>query len=188
LTDPTPATTSPTTQPGTDPGSVAPAMVPAPVPASPVTPPPAPQAPSQPATGQPTDLGALGALHTQLQELTTRYEQARKDAELAQQHQQRAEQAEGQLARLTVGRAAGLPDAIADRLRGSSEQELTADAAALVAAIAAMTIPTATTPPGVPPAAVPGLPVEALRPASAVGTAGPAEDTPEQIGRLVWGT
>lgn len=185
MTDPTPATTSPATPPGTAPGSVAPAAVPAPAPAAPVTPPPAPQ----PATGQPTDLGALATLHTQLQELTTRYEQARKDAELAQQHQQRAEQAEGQLARLTVGRTAGLPDVIADRLRGSSEQELTADAAALVAAITAMTIPaTTTTPPGVSAsAAVPGLPVEALRPASAVGTAGPVEDTPEQIGRLVWG-
>lgn len=125
-------------------------------------------------------------MRAQIMDLTTRYEQAQQAAQQSAAHQQRAEQAEQQLARLTVARAAGLPDAIADRLRGGTDQELVADAAALVAAITAMTTP-ALTPPLVPPATVPGLPVEALKPASPVGTAGPVEDTPEQIAQLVWG-
>jgi len=115
-------------------------------------------------------------------ELATLREQAQTLTDQAQAAQQRAEAAELDLARLTVIRTAQLPDTLADRLRGGTTDELTADATALAEIITGLI--TAATPAARTPAGRP--PVEALRPAASARPE-PVEDTPEQISRLVWG-
>lgn len=115
-------------------------------------------------------------------ELVTLREQAQQLTEQAAAAQQRAEAAELDLSRLTVIRAAKLPDALASRLTGSTTEELTADAAELAEIITALVAAAA------PPVRVAAghPPVEALRPAASA-PAEPVADTPEQIRRLVWG-
>ncbi|GAA4527473.1 hypothetical protein [Amycolatopsis samaneae] len=124
------------------------------------------------AVEQPAEPAEVATLREQAQQLTAQAEAA----------QQRAEAAELDLARLTVVRAANLPDALAARLRGTTEQELAADATALAEVISALV--TAAVPAPRAPAGRP--PVETLRPAASA-PAEPVTDTPEQISRLVWG-
>ncbi|WET76890.1 hypothetical protein P3102_22570 [Amycolatopsis sp. QT-25] len=127
----------------------------------------APVVPQQRPAAEPAELAAL---RDQAQQLT----------EQAAAAQQRAETAELDLSRLTVIRAAQLPDALASRLTGSTAEELTADAAALAEVITTLVA-------AAPAPRMAGLPpVEALRPAASA-PADPVEDTPEQISRLVWG-
>ncbi|MDT8910895.1 hypothetical protein [Amycolatopsis sp. PS_44_ISF1] len=131
-----------------------------------------PDAPGVPQPAPATEPAELASLREQAQSLTDQ----------AQAAQQRAEAAELDLARLTVIRTAQLPDSLADRLRGSTTDELTADATALAEIITGLI--TAATPAPRTPAGRP--PVEALRPAASARPE-PVEDTPEQISRLVWG-
>ncbi|MGH8919591.1 MAG: hypothetical protein ACRDZY_04460 [Acidimicrobiales bacterium] len=154
-----------------------------------------PDAPSA-ETGQPTDTPAAPATvpapdapvipqpapAAEPAELATLREQAQTLTDQAQAAQQRAEAAELDLARLTVIRTAQLPDTLSDRLRGSTAEELTADADALAEIITGLI--TAATPAPRTPAGRP--PVEALRPAASARPE-PVQDTPEQISRLVWG-
>lgn len=103
----------------------------------------------------------------------------RAQAETAQLLEQRAALAEGQLTRLTVARAIGLPDQLADRLRGGTEEELTADARRL-----AELLPPAPQAPAAPPQV---RPVESLHPAGYGTPAEPLIEDPAAIGRLVFG-
>jgi hypothetical protein len=80
---------------------------------------------------------------TELQRLTEQLTTAQADATAAR----------GELLRLTVATAKGLPAKLAARLQGDTEEDLAADADALLAAF-----PTAPTPPGA------RTPLEALRP------------------------
>lgn len=135
-----------------------------------------PDAPGTPAPAPVLDPAAEPA------ELATLREQAQTLTDQAQAAQERAEAAELDLARLTVIRTAQLPDTLADRLRGGTTDELTADATALAEIITGLI--TAAASPARTPAGRP--PVEALRPAASARPE-PVEDTPEQISRLVWG-
>ncbi|MFI9381228.1 hypothetical protein [Kutzneria sp. NPDC052558] len=92
-------------------------------------------------------------------------------------------EAEAALTRMTAARAAGLPDQLADRLRGGTAEELAADAAELAALLGGTA---STIPPSAPPIPAPGRPVETLRPSSASGTP-TTEQTPEEISRLLFG-
>ncbi|WP_326950253.1 hypothetical protein OG439_16585 [Amycolatopsis sp. NBC_01307] len=141
--------------------------------------PAAPAAPDTPVVGQPAPAAEQA---DEPAELVSLREQAQQLTEQAAAAQQRAEAAELDLSRLTVIRAAKLPDALASRLSGATTEELTADAAALAEVITALV--TAAAPPARSTAGRP--PVEALRPAASA-PAEPVEDTPEQISRLVWG-
>lgn len=163
--DPAPVTSAPAEQP------------------TPVTP-PAPVAPLARPSVPEVDGAALQAQLTEARALAARV------PELETAHQtaeQRAQIAETQLARLTIARAAGLPDALAARLQGKDDAELTADAAALVELITA----NASTPTPTPATAAPlppgRRPVEALTPASASGGTEPAADDPAAIAALVFG-
>ncbi|XVV06335.1 hypothetical protein ACQPW3_13465 [Actinosynnema sp. CA-248983] len=167
MTDPSPTTAEQPAAPDT--GAAAPA--------------PAPTAPPAPT---PDATATVPAADTRVSELESR----------AQAAEDRARLAEQQLTRLTVARAAGLPDAFAARLQGADEAALTADATALVeliktaAAPAAPTALAAPTPPA--PAAAPlppgRRPVESLTPAATTGTDAHDEpDTPDAIARAVFG-
>jgi hypothetical protein len=78
---------------------------------------------------------------------------------------------QAQLLRERVARQVGLPDALVDRLRGSTAEEVAADAETLVALIA-------------PKAKQPGRPVEALTPGSGIDTAGPSQLTREALSTM----
>ncbi|WP_410648163.1 hypothetical protein [Amycolatopsis sp. cmx-4-54] len=139
----------------------------------------APTTAAPPPTPRPAAAAEKPAEHP---ELATLREQAQQLTAQAETAQQRAERAELDLARLTSIRSAHLPDALAARLHGASEDELKADAAALAEIITALIDAAA------PPArAATAQPVEALRPAASAPIE-PVEDTPEQISRLVWGS
>jgi hypothetical protein len=131
----------------------------------------------------------IAALEAQLAEARA---QAARVGELETANQtaeQRAQTAEAQLARLTIARATGLPDALADRLRGDDDTALTADATSLVELIKSHSpTGTATTPAQTDAPLAPGRrPVEALTPASSSGGVEPAADDPAAIARLVFG-
>ncbi|WP_211305349.1 hypothetical protein, partial [Crossiella equi] len=119
--------------------------------------------------------GDLTELQNQVTALTSRYEEAAAEAQTAQHR----------LHQLVAARSVGLPDVLAERLRGDTEQALAEDASAVLAAVTALA---ATQAPATPTSPAPVRPVEALRPASPVGSSVPVEDTPEAIARLVWGS
>lgn len=138
-------------------------------------PPPVEQQPATPPAAVPPAQDPATLPDWAQQQLT----ELRTQADTAQALGQRAAIAEGQLTRLTVARAIGLPDQLADRLRGSTEEELTADARRL-----AELLP----PPAQTPAAPPQVrPVESLHPAGYGTPAEPVVDEPGAIGRLVFG-
>lgn len=178
MTEPTPAAEAATTPPA--------------APASPATPPPttpppaAPAAPPAPAAvaGDPAELTArLAAVTAELDQARTAAARTSELESTTEGLRRQAAEAEAALSRMTAARAAGLPDELADRLRGGTAEEMAADAAAL-AALLGGTTPTG--PASAAPTTAPGRPVETLRPASA--TAAPTtDDTPEAIARLVWG-
>ncbi|MCK2239393.1 MULTISPECIES: hypothetical protein [unclassified Crossiella] len=167
---------SETSPPETSPAPTAPPPTPPespPVPAPAAVSPPPEAAP--PARAEPG--GDLTVLQDQVSDLTSRYEQARSEAATAQQR----------LNQLVAARAVGLPDVLADRLRGEDEQALSQDASAVLAAVTALAAAQAPAAAPAPAPVAPVRPVESLRPASPVGDSVPVQDTPEQIARLVWG-
>ncbi|MCK2237714.1 MULTISPECIES: hypothetical protein [unclassified Crossiella] len=136
----------------------------------------------------------LAALHRKIEQLTAQLATAEGQLGQTAEHQtartaaeERATVAEARLGRLLAARAAGLPDALAERLSGSTEDELTADAAALHALITPAAPPEPPAPPAAPaPPIPPSQPVEALRPAGTTD-ANPSIEDPDSIAKLVYG-
>lgn len=96
------------------------------------------------------------------EDATATAEQKAKDLEA---QAARVSDLEAQLTRERVARKLGLPDALVDRLRGTTEVEVLADAESLVALVA--------------PKSKPARPVESLQ----TGTGVPAPNTPPQLTR-----
>ncbi|WP_052684692.1 hypothetical protein [Lentzea aerocolonigenes] len=144
-----------------------------------------PAAPARPSTEDTSDSESLRAQLAEAQSFAARVPEL----------EQRAADAENQLTRLRVTRAAGLDDSIADRLRGKDEAELTADATTFAELLKTLAAGASAAPPASAPATpaasaatAPGRrPVEALRPASAAPPAETAEDDPAAIARAVFG-
>ena len=178
MTDPTPAADA----------ALTPTTAPAPV--APTTPPPPAAAPAPAAPAASASAGDPAELTARLAAMTAELDQARTAAARTSELEGTTEglrrqvaEAEAALSRMTAARAAGLPDQLADRLRGGTAEEMAADATALAALLGGTTPPA---PASAAPTTAQGRPVETLRPASATA-APPAEDTPEAIARLVWG-